>query len=190
MRIEILLCLLFSFIYSTCDETLPARDEPQNFLKATARVDTGAVVFEGGVLQGLAGAFDVHVTNQYSEVLQAEELARVELDVWLRDAPDKRGKVIATKRDLQNQGIILGNQITLLPGVSAFFLKQWNHRTTDSVGFWEFVRLTPKVNAHGDRYLESDPIPLVASGRAQVFKNVQPEKLPPMQFSIVYRIFL
>ena len=189
MRSLIVTCFAFSLVHFACDETLPARDEPQKFLSAVASIDTGAVVFEGGSLQGRAGSFGVIVTNKYSEVLQAEEYARVELDVWLRDRPDKRGKIIATTRDVQNPEIIHAGQLTLLPNASAIFDKQWSHRTTDSTGFWQFVRLTPKVNGHGDHYLESDPVPLVAGGKVQVFRNVQPEKLPEMQFSIVYRLF-
>lgn len=182
--------LFFALSVVSCDETLPARVEPQEFLQADCRISPGVVVFLDTVSQGVAGAIDVRVKNLYSEVLQGSEFAQAEIEVWLRAAPEHRATVTMNRRDIQNQGVLYGQLITVSPGASVFFLKQWNHRTNQGQGFWEFVHLTPRVNDRGEPYLESDPVALAATGKVQLFKNVQAEKFPQISFSLVYRIFL
>jgi hypothetical protein len=88
-----------------------------------------------------------------------------------------------------NNSIINANTITIGPDSAAFFLKQWSHMTTDSIPFWQFVNLTQKWNSHGEPYLESDPVSFVAEASVQVFRNVQPERARPTEFTVTYYIF-
>jgi hypothetical protein len=108
--------------------------------------------------------------------------------VWLRDLPEQHGEVRAAGRDLTTS-LISGGLLTLRPGETATFLKQWPHRTTAQVPFWSFVRLTPRVTQRGEPYLESDSVRFVATGSAQLFKTKGAEKLPQIRFTLVYRIF-
>lgn len=182
-----LLVLLFSLC--GCDELLPPREEPKTFLQAEYSVASGVVEIRDSVAVGLGGSFVISVKNIYTEVLQDFEFARVDIDVWLRDTPAVGGKVVSTKRELTDRTLVFGGQLTLRPNVSATFLKQWEHRTISGRRFWEYVPLTPKVTQTGEPYLESDPVNFVASGKAQLFKAKAPERLPQIQFSLVYRIF-
>ncbi len=175
--------------FSNCDESLPPREEPRKFLEASYTVSGPVVTFRDSSFQDLAGAFVVTAKNIYVEVLQDEESARVDIDLRLRDMPEQRGKVIATKRELTDPSLVFGGQLTLRPNLSATFLKQWEHKTTTGKHFWEFVTLTPKTTERGERYLESDSVRFVGSGKVQLFRTRAPEKLPPIQFTLVYRIF-
>lgn len=172
-----------------CEETLPPRDEPKKFVQASYLVSEGVVEIRDSVVQNSAGIFLVSVKNVYAEVLQDEEFARGEINIWLRDQPDQRGTTVATKRDLTNQSLVIGGLFTLRPSETATFLKQWSHKTTSGRWFWEFVRLTPKVTPRGERYMESDSVRFIAAGRVQLFKTRAPEILPSIQFTLVYRIF-
>jgi hypothetical protein len=182
-----LLAILLSVV--SCDESLPPRSEPQQFLQASYSVASGTVVVRNSAIVGLGGTFAIALKNIYSEVLQDAEFARVDLDVWLRDMPDVGCKVTATKNDLTDPFLIVGGQLTLRPNVSATFLKQWDHKTTAGRPFWEFVPSRPRINQRGEEYLESDTLHFVTSGKAQLFKGKAPEVLRQTQFSLVYWIF-
>jgi hypothetical protein len=180
--------LSIAFLVS-CEESLPPRREPRDFLEASHVVSEAAVEIRDSMVQNTAGTFVVSVKNLYVEVLQEEEFARVDVDVWLRDSASQRANVVALKRDLTNQALVSGGLLTLRPNETATFLKQWSHKTTGGLWFWEFVRLTPKVTPRGERYMESDSVRFLASGRVQLFKTRAPERLLPVQFTLIYRIF-
>jgi hypothetical protein len=130
----------------------------------------------------------------YSEVLQDEERIRGEVNVWMRDMPDKRADVTLTKNNLTNPNLVRFNLLTLGPDTTAALLKRWDPRITigpDSGHFfWEYVDSTLKFTSHGDPYYESDPVHFVANARVQVFKNVQAVTLKQLQFTVVYLRFL
>jgi hypothetical protein len=180
-------CLLLSGF--SCEESLPPHEEPRDFLESTYTVTESVVEIRDSMVQNAAGTFVISVKNVYVEVLQDEEFARGEVDVWLRDQPQQHGRILATRRDLTNQTLVYGGILTLRPNETATFLKQWQHRTTEGRWFWEFVRLTEKRTSHGGRYMESDSVRFIAKGKAQLFKTRAPESLPSIQFTLVYRIF-
>ncbi|MEK9136604.1 MAG: hypothetical protein AAB393_05730, partial [Bacteroidota bacterium] len=135
-----------------CDETLPPRDEPQQFLETRVHAIEGVAVFRNDVLESLNGTFFITVKNIYSEVLQAEEYIRGDVEVWLRDLPAQRAVVRATKRDLTNQSMVFGDLLTIGPDSTASFIKRWDHRTSEGRPFWEFVNLTLKYTSRGEPY--------------------------------------
>ncbi len=184
-----LLSCLMMLVFSTCEESLPPRNPPQDYLQTTLTASSSAVEVRDSTVTGLGGAIVVGVKNIYVEVLQDSEYARVDLDVWMRDIPAQRAHVVATRRELTNSGLISRGLLTLRPNETATFLKQWSHRTIQSRWFWEFVRLTPKVTPGGERYLESDTVFFVAEGKVQLFKATAPERLPRIMFWTFYRIF-
>lgn len=175
--------------FSTCDESLPPRVEPDVYLEAEYSVATGVVEIRDSEAVGLGGAFTVSVKNVYVEVLQESERARAEIDVWLRAMPEQRGKVIATRRELTDPSIVYGGLLTLRPNARATFLKQWNHTTLGGRRLWEFVRLTQKYTPRGEPYLESDTVRLAASGKVQLFQARGITKLPYLAFNLIYRIY-
>lgn len=176
-------------ILSTCEESLPPRNPPQDYLAATLAASSSAVEVRDSAVTGLGGAIVVSVRNIYAEVLQDSEYARVDLDVWMRDMPEQRAHVVATRRELTNSGLISRGLLTLRPNETATFLKQWSHRTTAGRWFWELVPLTLKQPPVGPPYLESDTICFVAEGQAQLFKGRAPERLSRISFCTFYRIY-
>ncbi len=178
-----------AFLAGPCEENLPPRDEPKEFLQTSLDVREGIVIIRTATTEGSAGSFDIRVKSTYSEVLQGDEYIQARLWVWLKGAPDQKGEVIASRRDLQNPAIVHAGKLTLAPNGIAYILKQGTHRTSEGKGFWEFVHLTRRVNSRGEVYFESDPVNLVATGTVQIFRNVQAEKLPQIQFSVVYYVY-
>jgi hypothetical protein len=183
----ILIVLSFSL---GCDETLPPRDEPQRYLQASYSVVEGAVEIRDSVAVGFGGRLVVSVKNIYAEVLQGDEYARADFDVWFRDVPDRTGTITASRRDLTDQSLIYAGQLTLRPNVTATFLKHWEHKTTSGRYFWEFVSLHFVSVPFTNGYWESDSVRLVARGRVQLFKTRAPQLLSPIQFTFVYRLWV
>jgi hypothetical protein len=182
----ILIVLSFSL---SCDETLPPRDEPRQALETSAIAVEGTVVVRGGVTDGLNGAFIMKVKNVYSEVLQGEEYVHGDVDVWLRDLPEQRTTVRATRSNLTNPNLVAAGLVTLGPDTTATLLTRWNHNTSLGQPFWGFGRLTLKFTTRGEPYLESDSLHFIATARIQVFKNVQAKTIGPFEYTLVYNIF-
>ena len=191
--IHSLLTLLVIFAQFGCDEVLPPRDEPQQFLVTTAIGVDGALIYHGGALDGNGGALLLTAKNVYSEVLQGDERIRGNVDVWMRDFPDKRAAVLATKSNLTNPNLVRANLVTLGPDTTATLLKRWEHQVTAGTDsghfFWQYVDSTEKFTPLGERYWESDPVHFVAEARIQIFKNVQAVKVKEFEFTVVYRRF-
>jgi hypothetical protein len=191
--IHSLFVVLIAFAQSGCDEVLPPRDEPQQFLVTTAIGVDGNLTYKGGAFDGNGGALLLTVKNVYSEVLQGEERIRGDVDVWMRDMPDKRAAIQATKSNLTNPNLVRANLVTLGPDTTATLLKRWEPRImvgSDSGHFfWEYVDSTEKFTSHGDRYWESDPVHFVADARVQIFKNVQAVRVKQLEFTVVYLRF-
>jgi hypothetical protein len=177
----------------SCDETLPPRNEPRQFLVTSAAGVDGTLTYREGVFEGSGGTILMHVRNTYDEVLQEEERIRGDVEVWMRDMPEKRATIHATKANLTNPGLVYAGMVTLGPDTTASLLKRWEHRAT--VGsdsghfFWEFVDSTLKVNSRGESYYESAPVHFVGNARVQIFKNVQPVTIRHMEFTVVYLRF-
>ena len=137
--------------------------------------------------------FLLTVKKVYSEVLQDDERIRGDIDVWMRDLPEKRAAVQATKRDLTNGNLVRANLVTLGPDTTAALLKRWEHRVTTGADsghfFWEYVDSTLKFNTRGEPYYESDPVHFVANARVQIFRNVQAVTVKQFEFTVVYLRF-
>lgn len=178
-----------SGLTAACEESLPPREMPEEFLQAGHQVSEGAVEIRDSSVQNSPGIMVINVKNIYVEVLQDAELARAEITVRLRDQPTQVATVVAGKRDLTNQSLVSAGLLTLRPNETATFLKQWSHKTDGGKWFWEFSRLTRKFTPRGEPYLESDSVRFVASGKVQLFKTRGVKSLPSISFTLVYRIF-
>jgi hypothetical protein len=181
--------LILTIFAVGCEESLPLREEPVEFLRADIYMLTGVVVFRNHVAVTVAGSFFLTVKNLHDEVLQARALVKADIDVAMRDMSANRALVHANKDNLHNSWILQSNQITLGPDTAAQLIKQWDHRTADGIPFWEFVPLTQKFTARGEPFLESEPVNFVAKAEVQVFENVPSEKTEQIEFSLIYNIF-
>jgi hypothetical protein len=190
---RILVGLTVTSVLASCDEALPPRDEPQQFLVTTAVVVDGSVSYRNGFLDGLGGTLLLSVRNAYSEVLEQKERLRGDVEIWMRDLPEKRASVHTDGRDLTDPSIMHNNLATLLPGMSAVMLRQWEHRVSGGPDsgrfFWEFVDSTMKFTQNGEPYWESDTVHFLAEARIQVFENVQAVRVRQIAFGVVYRRF-
>jgi len=189
------LCIVFVYsllgllLAPVCDELLPARDDPVDFLTADIAAIDGIVVIRGGQAVGLSGSFFLTVENLYDEVLQGEAQVKVDITVCMVSNTSRKAVVSFDEGELLNDWILSGGQITIAPDTTAKILSQWDHSTTEGTPFWEFVQLTPKTTNAGEEYLESDPIRFIADASVQMFKNVNAEKTKLIQFEFTYWVF-
>ena len=190
--------LLFSFFifiipFTGCDETLPPRDDPQNFLEVSFDAIDGTVVLDHGVtlLSSDPGGFFVSVKNLHDEVLQAEEEISIDIDFWIVENPGTGGTTHGDRARLQDQTMIqYGNLLTIEPESSATFFMQWDHA---GLKLWEYSTLTLKIqpgNPLDFYWFESGPLTLSAEGTARLFKNIASLELQQDLFVIDYTIFV
>ena len=188
----------------SCDEALPARDEPKKFLKAALRVQQLPVrvdIDSSGQLpygvppypervSGFGGSLELLLTSFYNEVLQDQAEVRGTIDVWLESRPDVRTTVTLTDADVDYPVFDPDGLLTLVPGDSVHLAKQWAHRGDNGKAFFRYVPLRTRVDATGRWYYESAPVRFNAQGTLQVFKNVQAEKTDVYEFELIYRIYV
>lgn len=183
-----ILCVAAVF-FSTCDESLPPRDEPREALQPLLTGSSGVVVFLGDTSLSAPGSLIVQVKNIHDEVIQGEERLLANLEIWMTDMPEVRGTVQADKRSLVNRRILSGTVLTIEPDVAALLFVGWNHRTADGRRFWSFVQMHAETTNRGEPYMASDSVRLTAAGTVQAFKIRPAQKLPQNQFTVVYHVF-
>ncbi len=172
----------------SCEETLPPREKPKDFLVATIALNPGPVVIQDGTGAAREGSFVLELKNLFDEVLQDSALVRGTIEIWLKNNPSQRRLIICTEGDVSNNVVRFG-LATLGVDSSARLTKAWNHKTDEGIPFWSFGRLSPRISHGGVPYCESDPLQFVASATVQLFKNVQPERTQQIEFSLTYWVF-
>jgi hypothetical protein len=179
------------FLSLSCEESLPPQQEPPVALRANLQVLAFGpyVSIRNGAPTGTSGAFEVTVTNIYDDVLQDSATVEVTLEVWLKDRPEIRTVVQADVGNLTTDSLVLGNIMTLEPNSTAIVLKQWNHRTQESIPFWDYVPTYLTYSTGGIPFCLSDPVHFVVRGSVRLFKYAPPLTLPDQEFSLVYQIF-
>lgn len=181
--------LLLVVVISGCEESLPPRIQPEQFLASTISVRDTVVTIDDGVATTGGGAFFLGLTNLYEDVLDGQARVVGRVDVWLRDNPSRRATVVAGVSDILNPGIVVGNTATLRVDSTMKMFKQWSHRTDANVPFWEFVRMSPMLTPGGIPYCQSDPVHMVARASIQLFEHTAPEFTREIHFSLVYKVF-
>ena len=172
-----------------CDESLPPRDDPQGYLHASLSVEGGVVTVAGDGSISRGGALTVGVTNSHDEVLQAEASVLVDVEVWMRDAPDRYALAQLDERNLVTAWLVRGGLTTLPPGSTGRLAGQWSHRTVSGEPFWNFVQQRQKIGKNGVPFMESDPVVLEAQASVRLFKGIAPIQTSRVQFTLVYQIF-
>ncbi len=172
----------------SCDEQLPTREDPPSILLSSFSIEPGPAVLEDSTNSGRGGIINMDVTNIYDEVLQDTAMIRGTLELWMRTDPTKRATVTFDERALQNISSLFRGILTIRVNEKIFFVHQWSQRTDEGEYFWRYVPVTLKVDGQGNQYLESDTLYMAASASIQVFKKVQPIKLPEIHYSMFYII--
>ncbi len=188
--------MLVAVLLWGCDESLPPRSEPAEFLAAGLGVPTEPVIIRHGYpgipswgeIHGATGSFQVWATNLHDEVLQETALIRAQLRLrWIADPAQQRLLTFGVG-DLNNTRMLRGQTLTIGVDSAATLVKNWDQRTDSGTPFWDLVRLRVLKTSKGVIYYESDSVQLIADGWIQVFENVQPRKIGPVQITLVYQL--
>lgn len=185
--------ILLACMMISCDETLPPRELPPTVLRGSLTVlGAGGMVLirdSSTTAPRGPGALEVRVVNVYNEVLQdsAGILARIE--IWMKNAPEKRSTVNLTESTLATTGIVRRGIATLAPDSTAILSSQWSHRTDDGTPYWDLVPTTPAFTRSGEPYCQSDTITFVVRGWARIFKFDAPATIPEQEVRLVYAVF-
>lgn len=183
-----------------CEESLPVREEPQRFLKASlyveplpVRLDVDSAASPPFLerITGTNGSFQLSLVSFYNEVLQENAEVRGTVEVWLADRPDVRTTVNMTVADVDYPVFDPDGILTLVPGDSVHAARQWSHVADNGQAFLRYVPLHGGVDpVAGRSYYETGPVRFNAQATFQVFQNVQPEKTGIYEFSLVYRLYV
>jgi hypothetical protein len=57
------------------------------------------------------------------------------------------------------------------------------------VPFWSYASMRRDATPAGEVFYESSPLTFEGTASVQVFKNVQPVKIPQFEFVLNYRVF-
>ena len=173
----------------SCDESLPPRDDPPNFLQPTFSPLSGRVVFPEGdtVAVGLVGNFLISIKNTYVEVLQGQEDIQVDIDMWLVNQPDKRGHIHGNRNNVLNYELLDSASLTLPPDSSVRILIGGDHRTLDGTRFWNYGNMRLHSEPQQDYFL-SDSMLFEATAKVRLFKYV--DSLPTLRARFMLAYFI
>ena len=172
-----------------CDESLPPRDTPKDFLSSTMVVRSGVrnVYMDRGRLHLTPLDIDVYVKSLYDEVLQDSGKAVVSLTLSYVDNSQQKSLTLKTGSIISPP--TLRGILTLLPDSTARMLVQWNNRLPDGRGAWQLVSGSYQVDELGITYWRSDSVPLVVKGTVSLFKNGPPLTVGPVSFLMFYNVY-
>lgn len=173
---------------SGCDESLPPRTDPVNFLQASFTPPFEHIEYKDSMVQPPSGRLSASIKNLYDEVLQKEVDIQVTVTIWMADAPENRSTLRMTSRNLSYPSLE-GNQLTLVPRDSARFTGIWDGRMDSGKFYWQITPRNWKEFPGGERFQDSDPVEFVAQASVQIFNNVQPRISPPVHFTCIFRLF-
>ncbi len=181
------LILVTCVLMVSCDESLPPREDPQEFLHATLSAEGGIVGVspDSSIIRG--GWLIVRVRNSYAEVLQADAAIEVDVDVWRLDAPEERSIVRMSQQDVAGRWLVRNGQTTLPPDSIALIVKDMNHTTSTGAPFWTLVPLHRRLTKDG-YYCESSAVPFGARATVKLFKSVAPVKTDEVHFDVIYQV--
>ena len=180
------------FAGAGCDESLPPREDPQDFLVVSLSGEPGSVLLEENLsmFSQIPGGFTVGLTNLHDEVLQAQEDISIDITFSVQGSPNIGGTAHGDRNQLLNFMMMHGDLLTIEPESTATFFIQWNH---GEVRLWESNGLTfhrIDGNPVDITWFESGPLSVVASGTARFFENIAPLELPDARMEIDYKIFV
>ena len=185
-----ILPFLMLLLTAGCEESLPPRNDPEEFLRASLVPMQGRLVYIDGttVLHGTM-MMRVVLINLHDEALQGSALVRGEIRVWLRDHPDKQKTFSWNADNLQNPSVVRGSTATLGVDSSAMLSALWDQRTDAGEPFWWYGKYRELHTSKGERYFESDSVYFIAEGRMQLFRDVQALTAAPITYGVIYQLW-
>jgi hypothetical protein len=179
---------LFLVVMSAgCDESLPPRLPDPNAISVDAKIFSGRITVERGVVTGNAGVIEASVTNIYTEVLQETAAVNIRCRIWLADHPDSAGIATIDVSSLTNSRLIQGGMLTLLPHATALFDKHWEYTTPGGTPFWDLIPLKDTSDTQGAFQL-SAPVEVVMSDTLRVFKPLPDYTIGPHSFTLQFEV--
>jgi hypothetical protein len=172
----------------SCDESLPPRDDPQNFLSAAFQAPTRVVVIDSGRVQSGLNLL-VTLRNNYTEVFQDVADIRGPVVVFMTARPDARQTLPITSPHLVTSWMLRGGLFTIGVDSAALFGVPWSQVMDGGTEFWRTVPLHLRFSSGGAPYWESDSVRFTAQGSVKVFEKVPGISWPTIQFVIIYQIF-
>jgi hypothetical protein len=170
-----------------CDESLPPRLEDPNAISVDAKIFTGRITVQGGVVGGNAGVIEASVSNIYTEVLQDTPTVNIRCRIWLADYPDSAGTATIDISSLTNPKLIQNGMLTLLPHASAQFDKHWDYRSKAGTPFWSMLQLKDTADTQGP-YRLSEPVEVLMSDTVRIFKELPDYTLGPRSFTLQFEV--
>jgi hypothetical protein len=175
-----------------CEELLPPRTDPQNYLQMSfSGADGNVVLLEDlSMLSVVPGGFSVGVKNLHDEVLQAEEDIDISIGFHITASPSLGGSAHGDRNQLLSFRMLQHDLLTIEPESTALFFIQWDHA---AYRLWEYPALVfheSPGNPVNIYWFDCEPIHITATGTAKFFENVAAVDLPETTFSISYQIFV
>lgn len=172
----------------SCDEPLPPRVLPEKVVQASFNfylLPDSIVFLTKNSVNGSVGSVDIKELNLIDEVLEDEEQVQAEVEIYMKDHPERRVVVRATKDDIYSWRVLLGNQITVAVHDTVEIMKQWSHATEDGTPFWTFVSPT-SIMTRGGQPVDAYIIHFVAGGTVKIFKSRPTEHIAYQEFVVKY----
>jgi hypothetical protein len=173
-----LLCILCAIAFASCDESLPPRDEPVNFLLITCSMDYYKTRYEEWVY------LTVRITNNYTEVFSDTTSIYGSIELIKTDDPSFQKHIDLTVADLKQQyfNTLTGQYVTsraeysaaskvlTLPiGQAAVVQYKWNLMSDDSVDLRKIVTFSP--DAANPSLLRTKELPFTVNAGVKVYKK-------------------
>jgi hypothetical protein len=183
--------LALACMFTRCDESLPLRVEPQNYL-ALSMVITGGqtpgyLAIRGAAWEALS--FHLELKNLHDEVLEDTALVQGKVEISLRDIPSASATITGGAARLYGQAMVHAGRIAIRPDSAAVMDLGWNNFTDDNRLIWSFVNLRQMTDPSGVPYLLSDPVELVVKASFQVFRNVQATRAQEALYVTQYQVY-
>jgi hypothetical protein len=179
--------VLITLMNAGCDETLPPRLTDPNPISVAAKILSGRVIVQRGVVSGNAGVIEVSVTNTYTEVLQDTAAVNIRCRIWLAGHPDSAGAATIDISSLTEARFVQGGNLTLVPGAIAVFDKHWDYTTPGGTPFWDLIPLKDTSDAHG-LFRLSAPVEVVMSDTLRLFRPVPDFTIGPHSFTLQFEV--
>lgn len=178
---------LLSLCAWSCEELLPPRDQPKDFLISSFGIKSAILVIDAGPpfrrYDNLNMLFTV--ANRYDDVLQDSAYGKATADIWLKNDPSIRVH-------LEQQRIydhVTGGILTIRPNDSVVVQLGWDSRHPTPGYVWTRYRSTIHVDRQGRTYYQTEPIGMVAKGSIQLWKSLPAQSFEPIEFFVVYFIY-
>ncbi len=188
---RILLVLLAGAVFS-CDESLPPRRSPADFLRWNLSI-VGAgqpLVIRNWEPVNIQGAIRVRVTNVYDEVLQDSAVLAGRVQVWVKGRPQIRGEFPLTISDLMTRKMMTGKILTIGVDSTLEMVHEWDYfDDRGDIPLWQYFTLYPDKTEGGTPFCRSDAITLVYRCSLRIFKRFGQVQFPDLEVPTTFHVF-